>query len=377
MGFLDSLGEELSSPSSGGFLGAMFQGIASAAATAGKGLYAQHISQIEEDRQRALQQAKQALDLDTTQKTMDMQDVKANKLREARAAAIEAKTREVEEQMQVDKLNGLYGEGSNLKRGDAPAEELAGVPLNEKERLKAGVMAARATGYDDQGGVSLLNHAESVDARRENQTNLAQDRKDRLAESQRQADMRHQEHQERMAGIRAAAAQRSEGKKGSRLSPEIEAQVDLIAKQAAPLEKAILRREAEIGGVMGDQKTVDKYEQDIANDRQKLNTLYARAESLITGKTSEASTDFPSPGPVNIQKLIANPDRSADFDKLYGPGAASRFLPKTGEASLDPARFSKTNKAPDTPSTRVNPLTGERLDKAQWEKKFGKGSFNE
>ena len=36
--------------------------------------------------------------------------------------------------------------------------------------------------------------------------------------------------------------------------------------------------------------------------------------------------EYPTPGPVNVEKLKKNPDKAAEFDKVYGPGAAAKIL---------------------------------------------------
>lgn len=53
--------------------------------------------------------------------------------------------------------------------------------------------------------------------------------------------------------------------------------------------------------------------------------LYGKAK--IPGVTSESTPEGrPTPGPVNIRKLKANPGKAAEFDATFGEGAAARIL---------------------------------------------------
>ena len=357
-----------------------FDSFIAGAATAGVGIIDQQQKAAEEERMLKLraeieEKKQEALEKMREDRARE-RDLRAGKEIEEKANLIGTQAQPGRDQIQASSNAevGKLSEQDKIELANATPEQRADLGIING-RTRAQIADDKATAATDLG---YFNHANTY--RQQQQLELGRAREERMEKSDEQKTdtaNRHwalqYEHQEKQTAetirhnkeLERRAAEKSAAEK---LSPAAKAALELASnglsasqielKQAAAEKSRIATKDYMDPG----QKSIDIADADkryAAAQKEYLGSrkfYNATMSTYLDGyKPVEVGTEaavkdektYPAPTTASIEKLMKNPDKKADFDNLFGPGASSQYLKEAAK----PTQTTKPTATTETPKS--------------------------
>lgn len=276
------------------------------------------------DIENALKSAQSIKDPQARKEALDQIQSQINTQGDAIRASVKPVTRKVtsEEALQKTREDSLASDPVAL----AAYEKSIGKSMRDDRRLDT--QDAKASAQMDFNNRRLT----SQDIKNEQQADFNNRRLEKLDQLQEYKSQAEDARNARLEGKQDTAMQRAE------LNSRRQSVVELMKSTEHEIERTMTLAGSALdpAAAKGFQDRVTRLTKDLTAYRSALETFSDGAVK----RDSSSEVSQPAPPQAAIERLLKNPDKKADFDQLFGPGSADKYLksPEKKTPILDAGR---------------------------------------